>query len=88
MSDELPSLRNAPDPSVATTAHHMAEAVTYLMRVARDAGLRAVATKLGNVRANLLSVALGPLENRRPPSAHNPAHDEPEDKPDAQRKPH
>ena len=41
----------------ATTAHNMADAVGYLMRVAADAGLQTIVVKLANIRANLLSLA-------------------------------
>jgi hypothetical protein len=45
------------EPSAATTAHHMADAVGYLMRVAAEAGLQTIAIKLAHVRANLLTLA-------------------------------
>jgi hypothetical protein len=41
----------------ATTAHNMADAVGYLMRVAADAGLQTIVVKLANIRANLLNLA-------------------------------
>jgi hypothetical protein len=41
----------------ATTAHNMADAVGYLMRVAADAGLQTIVVKLANIRANLLHLA-------------------------------
>jgi hypothetical protein len=44
--------------SVTTTAHHMAEAVTFLMRVAAEAGLPKVVLKLENVRATLIELAI------------------------------
>ena len=40
-----------------TTAHNMADAVGYLMRVAADAGLQNIVVKLANIRANLLNLA-------------------------------
>jgi hypothetical protein len=43
--------------SAASTAHHMADAVGYLMRVAAEAGLPTIVGKLANIRANLLSLA-------------------------------
>ena len=43
--------------SPASTAHQMADAVGYLMRVAAEAGLPAIVVKLANIRANLLSLA-------------------------------
>jgi hypothetical protein len=45
------------DTERASTAHHMADAVGYLMRVAADAGLQTIVVKLANVRANLLTLA-------------------------------
>ena len=39
---------------LTTTARHMADAVAYLMRVARQADMRKVAIKLSRVRADLL----------------------------------
>jgi hypothetical protein len=45
------------DTERASTAHHMADAVGYLMRVAADAGLPTIVVKLANVRANLLTLA-------------------------------
>jgi hypothetical protein len=44
--------------SVATTAHHMAEALTFLMRVASEAGLPNVAVKLEDVRATVVRLAI------------------------------
>jgi hypothetical protein len=41
----------------ASTAHNMADAVAYLMRVAADAGLQTIVVKLANIRANLLNLA-------------------------------
>lgn len=41
----------------AVTAHNMADAVGYLMRVAAEAGLQAIVLKLANIRANLLNLA-------------------------------
>lgn len=49
--------------SVVTTARHMADAVSYLTRVASDAGLRGIAGKLAGVRANLLNVVAGRPED-------------------------
>lgn len=50
--------------SVTVTARHMADAVEYLARVAREAGLRRIACRLTNVQANLLNVAAGVPEAR------------------------
>ncbi len=44
--------------SVATTAHHMAEALTFLMRVASEAGLSNVALKLEDARATVIGLAI------------------------------
>ena len=44
--------------SVATTAHHMAEALTFLMRVASEAGLPTVALKLEDARASVIRLAI------------------------------
>jgi hypothetical protein len=44
--------------SVITTVHHMAEAVTFLIRVATEAGLPKVVLKLENVRAMLIEMAI------------------------------
>ena len=46
-----------PDAERSATAHNMADAVGYLMRVAADAGLQNIAVKLANIRANLLNLA-------------------------------
>jgi hypothetical protein len=47
----------AQDAERTSTAHHMADAVGYLMRVAAEAGLQNIVIKLANVRANLLTLA-------------------------------
>jgi hypothetical protein len=47
----------AQDTERSSTAHHMADAVGYLMRVAADAGLQTIVVKLANIRANLLTLA-------------------------------
>jgi hypothetical protein len=44
--------------SVATTAHHMAEALTFLMRVATEAGLPKVVLKLEDARATVIGLAI------------------------------
>ena len=44
--------------AVATTAHHMAEALTFLMRVASEAGLSNVAVKLEDARATVIRLAI------------------------------
>jgi hypothetical protein len=58
------------DASVATTAHHMAEALTFLMRVASEAGLPTVALKLEDARATVIRQAISQ------PSMHIARHDE------------
>jgi hypothetical protein len=44
--------------TVATTAHHMAEALTFLMRVASEAGLPNVVVKLEDARATVIRLAI------------------------------
>ena len=52
-------LRHPPTGEPATiTARHMAEAVTFLMRVAAEAGLSGVALDLRNLRARLIRLAV------------------------------
>lgn len=41
---------------VLVTAMHMADAVSFLMRVASDSGLRGIAVRLGRVRASLIDI--------------------------------
>jgi hypothetical protein len=53
-------------PSAVTTAYHMADALSFLMRVATEAGLRNVAATLANVRSNLLDLAISPEEEGGP----------------------
>jgi hypothetical protein len=50
--------RDVEQTSVATTAHHMAEALTFLMRVATEAGLANVVLKLEDARATVIGVAI------------------------------
>jgi len=50
------------DGSVTVTARHMADAVSYLTRVANDAGLPGIAGKLTNVRTSLLEVVAAGAE--------------------------
>ena len=50
--------RDAEQASVATTAHHMAEALTFLMRVATEAGLPNVVLKLEDARATVIRGAI------------------------------
>jgi hypothetical protein len=54
-ASQLP--KDALDPSVVTTTRHMADAVSFLIRVASDAGLRNIANNLSTVRVHLLDVA-------------------------------
>lgn len=67
------SLRGAKYPaSPAKTARHMADAVEFLTRVAKDAGLRRIAVKLARVRTSLLRVAAAKhqSESHRLPANH------------------
>jgi len=57
MRNSSPLRRAVPNPSVETTAYHMADAISFLMRVATDAGLRNIAVRLAGVRASLLASA-------------------------------
>jgi len=50
-------LKHKEDVSAVATARHMADAVDFLTRVAREAGLRGIALKLARIRSNLLTVA-------------------------------
>jgi hypothetical protein len=50
--------RDGEQTSVATTAHHMAEALTFLMRVATEAGLPNVVVKLEDARAAVIRLAI------------------------------
>jgi hypothetical protein len=51
-------LDNRGEASVAATAHHMAEALTFLMQVATKAGLSNVAVKLEDARASVIRLAI------------------------------
>jgi hypothetical protein len=42
--------------SMAATAHNMADAVSYLMRVSDEAGMHGITKKLGAVRGKLLQI--------------------------------
>jgi hypothetical protein len=55
MRSPSPLRKGARDPSVETTALHMADAIGFLMRVAADAGLGNIEVKLAGVRASLLA---------------------------------
>jgi|HubBroStandDraft_4_1064222.scaffolds.fasta_scaffold1592964_2 hypothetical protein len=55
MRNSSPWRREAPSPSVETTALHLADAISFLMRVASDAGLGNIAVNLAGVRASLLA---------------------------------
>jgi hypothetical protein len=57
MRNSSPLRRVAPNPSVEATAHHMADAIGFLMRVADEAGLRNIVVRLAGVRASLLASA-------------------------------
>lgn len=54
-ASELP--KDAPDPSLVTTTRNMADAVSFLIRVAGDVGLGNIASKLTSVRVKLLTLA-------------------------------
>lgn len=49
--------RRARDPTTAELADNMADAVTYLSRVARDAGLETIATDLRSISSRLRDVS-------------------------------
>lgn len=57
MSDTFRGSKDASPEAASVTAKHMADAVSYLMRVATEAGLRSIAAKLANVRTSLLNMA-------------------------------
>ena len=59
MPNPSPLRREAPSPSVETTALHMADALGFLVRVASDAGLGNIAVRLAGVRASLLATEGG-----------------------------
>jgi hypothetical protein len=46
---------DAAKPAAATTAQHMADALSFLMRIAAEAGMETIAAKLAHVRVNLLN---------------------------------
>ncbi len=54
-ASQLP--KDAPDPSLVTTTRNMADAVSFLIRVAADVGLGNIASKLTSVRVKLLTLA-------------------------------
>lgn len=60
-----PSTQHEMPEPVEVTAHHMADAISFLMRVASEAGLRSIALKLANVRASLLTVKFRDIEPMR-----------------------
>jgi hypothetical protein len=62
----MPLPKNTENSSVVTMAHHMADAVGYLMRVATEAGLLGIASKLAGVRASLLGIVAGGSEDDGP----------------------
>jgi len=58
---------NVGDTSVVTIRRNMADAVSYLTRIAEEAGMRTVAFKLAGVRLALLDPPAG--EDREPAPA-------------------
>jgi hypothetical protein len=64
------------DGSVAMTARHMADAVGYLTRVAKNAGLRGIAGKLTHVRTSLLKVVADGAEEDGDPGEIAPMAEE------------
>ncbi len=53
-----------------TVRRNMADAVTYLTRVAEDAGMRTVACKLAGVRLALLDPSAGDSDHPNPDEPH------------------
>jgi hypothetical protein len=71
-ASQLP--KNGPDTSLVTTTRNMADAVSFLIRVAADVGLGAIASKLTRVRVNLLTLA---SETERDIPANSPGEPNP-----------
>jgi hypothetical protein len=69
--------------STATTAHHMADAIGFLMRVAAEAGMRNIVVKLAGIRANLLT-----LSEQSGPAADNVTEADLEGKSHERNRPH
>jgi hypothetical protein len=65
------SPQDALKPSAVSTAHHMADALSFLMRVATEAGLRNVAAKLANVRSNLLDLTVNQTDEDGDPTVED-----------------
>jgi hypothetical protein len=51
---------------VPVTARHMADAVGFLVNVAREAGLQKIAVRLGRVRMTLIKLAVAHAPRRLP----------------------
>ncbi len=62
MRKALGEMPNASETSAVTIRRNMADAVSYLTRVAEQAGMRTVAFKLAGVRVALLDPSLGEPE--------------------------
>jgi hypothetical protein len=58
MQKELRELKDDERSSTATTAHHMADAVSFLMRVSDHAGMHSVTKKLEVVRGKLRRIEM------------------------------
>jgi len=84
-----PSTRHEVPEPVEVTAHHMADAISFLMRVAAEAGLRNIVVKLAGVRASLLTANLR-AANAEEPEGSGDAADESagEEDLDERHKPH
>ena len=59
MPDDTPRSLTDRSRYLVRTAHHMADAVDFLIGVAQDSGMRAIAAKLAMVRSDLMVEASG-----------------------------
>jgi hypothetical protein len=59
--------------TAGTTAQHMADALSFLMRVAAEAGMGTIAAKLAHVRINLLNYSDADEEAASPEQGDSPA---------------
>lgn len=55
---------------LSLTARRMADALAYLIRVAKQAEMAKVATKLGSVRADLLTLSGEEIKNAKSKQIH------------------
>lgn len=55
MNNNIAPVPSDAKPAAGTTAQHMADALSFLMRVAAEAGMGTIAAKLAHVRINLLN---------------------------------